>query len=30
MTDVWIQKVGTAALVALALALLSVGLIFYS
>jgi hypothetical protein len=30
MTDVWIQKVGTAALLGLALALLSVGLIFYS
>lgn len=30
MTDFWIQKVGTAALLALALTLLGVGLIFYS
>jgi hypothetical protein len=30
MTDLWIQRVGTAALVTLALALLSVGLILYT
>ncbi len=29
MTDVWIQKVGVAALVSLALVLLSVGLVLY-
>lgn len=29
MTDVWIQKVGVAALVSLALVLVSVGLVLY-
>lgn len=29
MTDVWIQKVGFAALVSLALVLVSVGLVLY-